>query len=80
MGLKGPIYNALFSMDYIGDGDPMHRCVSHTGYLVYEISKAEARGRSRHKNNSRRIARNLEERSVVTKEKSPKQGLISAKD
>ena len=27
----------------------------HTGYLAYENSKSEARGRSRHKNNSKRV-------------------------
>ena len=47
---------------------------------MHGISKGEARGRSRHKRNSNRVARNLEERNVVTKGKSLKQGLINAKD
>ena len=42
-------------------------------------SKGEARGRSRHKNNMR-IVRNLEERDVGTKGKSPKQDLTRTKD
>ena len=44
------------------------------------ISKGEARGRNRHKSNSNRVVRNLEERNVGTKGKNPKQDLISAKD
>ena len=39
----------------------------------------EARGRNKRKNNAS-VVRNLEERSVGTKEKSTKQGLISAKN
>ena len=35
--------------------DPMHGCVSHTGYLADGSSKGEARGRSRHRNNSERV-------------------------
>ena len=58
----------------------MHEvCVSHTVYLAHGNSKGEARGRNRHKNNAR-VVRNLEERNVGTKGKSPKQGLISAMD
>ena len=55
-------------------------CVFHTGFLAHGNSKGEARGRSRHQNNSRRVVRNLEKMNVGTKEKSPKQGLTSAKD
>ena len=43
-------------------------------------SKGEARGMSRHKRNSNRVVRNLEERNVGTKEKSPKQDLTSCKE
>ena len=35
------------------------------------------RRRSRYQNNGRRVVRNLEERNVGTKRKSPKQGLTS---
>ena len=35
------------------------RCVSQTGYLVHGNSKDEARGRSRHKNHSNRVVRNM---------------------
>ena len=49
-------------------------CVSHTGYLAHGNSKGKERGRSRYKNNSERVVRNVEERNVSTKEKSPKQG------
>ena len=42
-------------------------------------SKGEARGRSRHKSNSR-VVKNLEERNLGTKEKSFNQGLTNAKD
>ena len=56
------------------------RCVSYTRYLAHGNSKGEARERSRHKNNVR-VVKNLEERNVDTiRRKSPKQGLISAKD
>ena len=41
----------------------------------------EARGRSKHENNSYRVVRNMEGITVGTiKVKSPKQGLTSAKD
>ena len=59
---------------------PCTRCVSHTGYLAHGNSEGEARGRNRHENNSNRVARNLEEKNVGTKAKSPKQGPTSAKD
>ena len=36
--------------------------------------------KNRHKNHSNRIVRNMEERNVGTKGKSPKQNLTSAKD
>ena len=47
--------------------------VSHTVYLAHGNSKREAR--DRHKGNSKRLVRNLEERNVGTKERSPKQGI-----
>ena len=56
------------------------RCVSHTVYLAHGNHKGETRGRSRHKCNSNRVVRNLEERNMGMKGKSIKQGLISAKD
>ena len=55
---------------------PCTRCVSHTVYLAHGNSKGEARARNRHK----RVVRNMEERKVGTKGKSPKQGLTSAED
>ena len=49
----------------IGNGDLIQEaCIQH---------------RNRHKNNAR-VVRNLEERNVGTKGKSPKQGLTSAND
>ena len=54
-----------------GNEDPMHevripctRCVSHRGYLGHGNSKGEARGRSRLKNNSKRVVRDMETRKV----------------
>ena len=56
------------------------RCVFHSGYLAHGNSKGEARGRIRQKNNSKRVGRNLKERTVgTTREKSPEQGQTSAK-
>ena len=60
-------------------------CVNDTDYLFlvaqgpFRIgnSKGEARERSRRKNNSKRVARNM---NVGTKGKYPKQGLTSDKD
>ena len=51
------------------------KCVPHTGYFARENRKSEAGGRSRHKNNSKRVVQNLEERNVGQKEKSPNQSL-----
>ena len=42
-----------------GIGDPMHEVCIHKVYLAHGNSKGEERGRSRHKNNSRRVVRNL---------------------
>ena len=40
---------------------------SHTGYLASGNSKGEeARGKSRHENNSERVARDMKERNVDT--------------
>ena len=56
-------------------------CVFYTGYLAHGNSKGEIRGRSRHRNNSKRVVRNLEERNVGTiRGKSSKQGITSSKD
>ena len=49
-------------------------------YLAHGNSKGKARGRNSPKNNSRRLVRNLEERDVGTKGKSPKRDLSSAED
>ena len=63
----------------IGNGDPMHgMCIPHRIPRTWE-QQGEARGRSRHKNNSK-IVRNIKERIVGTKRKCPKRGLTSAKD
>ena len=62
-----------------GTGIPCTRCVSHTVYLTLGNSKGKARSRSRHKNNSKSVVRNMEE-SGHYKGKCPKQGLTSAKD
>ena len=57
------------------------RCVPRTGYLAHGKSNSEARGRSRHGNNSRRVVRDMEGRKVsAIKRKSPIQGLTSVKD
>ena len=48
---------------------PCTRSVSHTEYLAYENSKGEARGKSRHKSNSKGGVRNMEGRNVGTNEK-----------
>ena len=66
-------------MDYRELGSQA-RSVSHTVYLVHENSKGETRGRNRHKNNSKRVVRNLEERNVGTKVISPKQRITNIKD
>ena len=64
----------------VGNGDPIHGCVSHRVYLAHGNSKGEGRGKSGHKN-SKRAVRNMEGRIVDTiGGESRKQGLISAKD
>ena len=56
----------------------MHEvCIPH---IMHGNSKGEASVRNRYKNNSKRVVRNLEERNVGMKGKSPKQGLTSTKD
>ena len=55
-------------------------CVSHTGYFAHENSEGEARGGNRHKNKSRRVVRDLEEKNVGTKKESPKQVLTCDED
>ena len=56
------------------------RGASNTGYLAYENSKGDTRGRHRYQTNSKGVVRNMKERYVGTKGNSPKQGLTSAKD
>ena len=55
-------------------GIPCTVYVSHTGYLALSNSTGKARGSSRHNCNSKRVARNLEEK------KSTKTVLTSAQD
>ena len=43
-------------------------------------SKGKTKGRSRYNNHSNRVVRNMEERNVGTKGKSPKQDLTSPKE
>ena len=77
---KRPKYKRPFNIDYRERGSHARGVyVSHTGHLAHGNSKGEARGRSRHKNDNNGVVRNLEKRNVGTKEKSPKQGLTSAK-
>ena len=59
----------------MGNRVPCTRCVSYTRYLAHGNSKGEARGRNRHKSNSKIVLRNMEERIMETKGKSPKQDL-----
>ena len=54
--------------------------ISHIVYFTHENSKSEATERCEHKNNNKRVARNLEEMNVSTKGKNPKEGLTSAED
>ena len=45
----------------------MHEeCTSHLGYLAHGNSKGEIRGRSRYKNNSKRVVRYMEGMNVGT--------------
>ena len=61
-----------------GNGDPMYgMCIQR---VAHGNSKGEARGRIRHKSNSKKLVRDLEKRNMGTKEKSPQKGLIRAKD
>ena len=59
--------------------DPMHG-VCNVYPTQDTLRMGTARGRSRHKSNSKRRGINMEERNVGTKGKSPKQDLTSAKD
>ena len=52
----------------------------HTGTFAHGNRKGEAKGRNRHKKNSKRVVRNLEGKNVGTKGKNPKQDLTSAED
>ena len=52
-------------MDYRERGSRARGLYPTQGYLVHGNSKGEARGRSRHKNNSK-IFKNMEERKVGT--------------
>ena len=58
----------------IGDGDPMHRCRSHTVYLAHRNSKSEARGRCGHKNN-RKSSKKSARKERGQEGMSPRQGL-----
>ena len=48
--------------------------------LQHGNRKGGAKGRSRHKNNRKRVVKNLREMDEGTKGKSPNQGLNSAED
>ena len=70
------IREGRFALKYAGpsgmscrDGDTCTGCVSNTGYLAHGDSKGEARGRRRHKNNSR-VVRNLRQERGHEEEKS----------
>ena len=61
------------------------RCGSHSGYLAHESrNRHEKKKQTREKDTriiaSKRVVRNMEERNVSTKGRSPKQGLTSAAD
>ena len=43
-----------------GTGGSHARCIIHTGCFAHENNKVTIRGRSRHKNNSKRGVRNME--------------------
>ena len=60
--IQGMIWHGL-----LGTEIPCPGCVSHSGYLAHGNSKGEVRGRNRHKSNTRRVVRILEERNVGTK-------------
>ena len=51
--------------------------IRHSISRAHRNSKGESRGRGRHKRNSNRAVRNLEERNVGTKGKSLKRGLTT---
>ena len=55
----------------------MHEGVSHKGYLAHGNGM---RGRSSHQNNSVTLIRNVEERKVDAKWKSPKLSLACVED
>ena len=58
----------------------MHEvCIPLSTHRAFE-KQSEARRRNKHKNNRKRVVRNLKERNVGTKWKSPKQSLTSARD
>ena len=60
-------------------GIPPTRCVSNIGYFAHRNGKGEAKGRSRNKNNSKIVVKNIEGRNVGTiREKSLKQSLTIA--
>ena len=66
-------------IDSIVDGMQGTRSyATHTGFLAHGNSKGDTRGRSKPQNSIKRAVRNLEERNVVTKGKSNKEGLTSA--
>ena len=55
-------------------------CISHRVPRAWEQEGGSSRENSRHQNNSKRMARNMEERNIGTKMKSPKQDLTSDED
>ena len=61
-----------------GTGVPCTRCLSSTGYLAHGNSEDSTRVKNRNMNNSMRGLIDIKEWNVVSKRKSPKQGLTSA--
>ena len=59
--------------------DHMHGVCIPNRVLAYRNSKGEGKRRNGGKNNNKIEIENIEKRFVGTKEKSPKQGQISAK-
>ena len=74
-----------FSMGYTEQGSHARKCVFHTGYTSrMGIAKGVAKGRSRHKNNSKRVTyyeiwKERRKERGHCKGKSLKQGLTSTK-
>ena len=76
-----PKYKRLCSLSYRERRSHARGVNTHKGYLVHENSKSQIRGRSGHKNNSKRVVKNIEGRDVGTlRGKSFDQTKTSAKD